>query len=106
MGDEDGLNASATSFALPRSTITLMKNASTTATDTSARVSCTRVEICTPKYRTTKIKMEKTRLHPQTGNGDFTPMTPGTDGSGVKIVSWTYPPTRTPRPASRTMVPL
>ena len=29
--------------------ITLMKKASTTAAETSASVSCTRVEICTPK---------------------------------------------------------
>ena len=29
--------------------ITLMKNASTTAAEISASVSCTRVEICTPR---------------------------------------------------------
>ena len=67
--------------------MTLMKKASTTTADTSARVSCTRVEIRTPKYRTTKISAAKTRLQPQTGSGDSALNTPGTAGSDVKIVS-------------------
>ena len=83
------MNVFATSLALPTSTITLMKKASTTTTDTSDSVSCTRVEICTPKYSTTKISSANSRLQPHTGRGDDELKMPGIFGSDVKNVSWT-----------------
>ena len=104
--DEFGLNAVATSLSLPTSMITLMKKASTTAADTSASVNCTRVEICTPKYSTTKTSSANSALQAQTGRGDSALNTPGTVGSDVKIESWMYPPISTPSPAVSTMVPL
>jgi len=87
VGDELGLSVFATSLALPTLTITLMKKASTTATDTSDRVSWTRVEICTPKYSTTKMRSANSRLQPHTGNGDDELKMPGIFGSDVKNVS-------------------
>ena len=47
--DGFGSNAFAKSLSPPSVDDHLMKNASTTATETNASVSCTRVEICTPK---------------------------------------------------------
>ena len=44
-----------------------MKKISTTAIEISASVSCTRVEICTPKYRTANSTSAKIVSHTQIG---------------------------------------
>ena len=67
-GEGLGLNALPKSLSPPSRTMTDTKYVSTTATEIRASVSCTRVEIWTPKYRTTNRPKAKIRSHTQMGN--------------------------------------
>src|SRR4029450_9295469 len=96
----DGSNALAMSLSPPRSAIRVMKHISTTTTDTSASVSCTRVEIFTPKYRTANRPSVRIASHIQIAPGAGPP----SNRPGHRL-SWMYPPIRTPRPIVRMIVP-
>jgi hypothetical protein len=73
-GEGVGSNALARSLSPPRSTITVMKKIRTTTTEISASVSCTRVEICTPKYSTANSPSVRIASHIQIGPGARSPL--------------------------------
>ena len=75
-----------------------MKKIRTTAIEISASVSCTRVEICTPKYRTANSPSAKIVSHSQIGRSMLISRT------GSRL-SCTYPPISSPSPVVRMMVP-
>ena len=83
-GDGFGSNAFAKSLSPPSRTMIDRKYVSTTATEINASVSCTRVEIWTPKYRTTNNPSAKIRSHTQIGKSP--PSTLNTPG--IRL-SWT-----------------
>jgi hypothetical protein len=75
-----------------------MKKVNTTAIEMSASVSCTRVEIRTPKYRTTNRSAVRIASQIQTENHG------PTSYAGSRL-SCTYPPSSTPRPTVKMIVP-